>query len=109
MGAALGAVAGLPLAVCIAALGFPEWGVTTFSFAFIAAVIVLPLALALRGIAHGLNRVFEIGVRREHRTPTDRDQLVFMWPGNVVGAAAVVIYLCLLVVFVVGEGRVSPF
>ncbi len=109
-----GAVAGLVVGVVLAAVcvlaDFPEWTRTMWSFVLIAAVILLPMALAIRIAGHGMHRLSERGIPRERRTRTQAHVLSLLVPGNVAGAAAIVAYLLLLVAFVLGDdGRTTPF
>ena len=109
VGAAGGAVAGGVLALVVALAGFPEWGLVAWGVVTVFALILPPLAAAMRGLAHGLHRYTEQRVPPERRTPTPAAQLTVLGPGNVAAAAAVTAYLVLLVVFALGDGRGSPF
>lgn len=109
LGAVVGAVLGLVLAVGVAVADFPEWGRTLWSFILIAAVTLLPLALTLRLVAHGLYRIAQHGIPRERHQPTPDYLLTVLAPGNIAGSAAISAYVILLAAFAVGDGRTSPF
>jgi lysylphosphatidylglycerol synthetase-like protein (DUF2156 family) len=109
-GVAVGLVLGIVLAVVVVLGGFVEWTQTMWSFVFIAAVALLPLALGIRLCGHAVWRLSQRGIPRERHTQAPAHMLSLMAPFNLAGAAAIVAYLVLLATFIVGDGgRTSPF
>jgi hypothetical protein len=109
IGTGIGLAGGLALGAVSAAVGFPEWTVTAWSFVAVLAMISLPMALIMRALMHGVHRLTVIGIPRERRPPMPDFFLTSYWWGYVIGAAAIAAYLVLLVVFTVGHDLTTPF
>lgn len=50
-----------------AAVSFPEWTVSAWSFVAVLAIMSVPMALAMRAGMHGVHRLTVIGIPRERR------------------------------------------